>query len=317
MEITLLEKDTLTNGDLDFSPLEKIAEVNYYKTMPRKDLFGIVKNSEYIICNKTVFDKEMFDFCPKLKYIGLCATGFNNIDLNEANERGITVCNVPGYSTDSVAQLTFTFLLALASNITKYDGAVKNGDWISSSTFSYFPYVFTEIKGKTLGIIGYGNIGRAVAAIAKAFGMKVLVSTRTPKNNNGIIYAPREELFKKSDFITLHCPLSAGTKGLICKNTLSLMKPTAFLINTSRGGAVVESDLYDALKNGVIAGAGLDVLNCEPMDKNNPLRNLKNCIVTPHIAWTSKEARTRLISVVAENLENYIKGSPVNTVNEK
>ena len=243
------------------------------------------------------------------------ATGYNNIDIKEAKARGCVVSNVPGYSTNAVAQHTFALILNRYSSVAAYDQTVKNGDWCYSKLFSYFNIPFFELAGKTIGIVGYGAIGKAVKRIAEAFNMNILVHTRSyPKDDSGIRVVSLEELLKESDIVSLHCPLTDETAGLINKDALALMKPSAMLVNTSRGGAVVERDLADALNSGKIAAAALDVLDREPMDVNCPLRNAKNCCITPHIAWAPLETRIRLIDMVSDNLKNYLAGHPANNV---
>ena len=317
IEIVLLEKDTLTTGDMDFTPFERLGKVSYYDTLTGDALLTAVKDAEIVLINKTVFNRELFDACKNLKYIGVFATGFNNVDLKIANERKITVCNVPSYSTESVAQLTMTFILSLASNIAKYDESTHAGKWIESSTFSYFPYKFSEINGKTLGIFGLGEIGESVAKKAMAFGMKIIACTRTKKPVDGVEFVEKDELFAKSDYLSLHCPLTEQTSNTVNEKTLSLMKPTAFIINTSRGGVIDEKALATALKLGKIAGCALDVLQKEPMAEGCPLFNLPNCIVTPHIAWTTVEARERLLKTACQNLKAFLDGKPQNCVNGK
>ena len=251
---------------------------------------------------------------PNLKYIGLFATGYDNIDIQEAARRGIVVCNAPGYSTMSVAQHTFSLLLNLASNTISYNDSVHNGDWIQSSVFTYLKFSIMEISEKKLGIIGYGAIGRAVAEIGRAFGMHPLIHTRTLPKNCPFPIVPFDTLLAESDFVTLHCPLTKQTKHLINANALSKMKKTAYLINTSRGGVIDEDALAAALHSGSIAGAGIDVLTTEPMRNGHPYFTAPNCIITPHIAWASVEARHRLIKIVYENLEAFLRGTPINNV---
>ncbi len=313
MKIVILDRCTVTKGDVDLSPIEKFGEVEYLDILTKEEIIEKLKGKDAVICNKAVIDREIMEKTG-IKFVGLFATGYNNIDTVAARELGVTVCNVPGYSTDSVAQITFALLLELASNTSKYFTSVANGDWMRSKTFSYFSYPITEISGKTLGIFGLGDIGLAVAKIGKAFGMRVIAHTRTPKNVEGIEEVSYEELLRQSDFLSFHCPLNDGTREILDKKALSQMKPTAFLINTSRGGVINEYDLAEALENGVIAGAGLDVLTVEPMSENCPLRNAKNLIMTPHVAWGSLESRIRLIKKVCENLEAFIKGNPINRV---
>lgn len=317
MEIVVLDRNTVTLEDIDFSPLEKIGGVKYYNVLPKTELPCVLKDAEYVICNKAIFDKELINLCQNLKYIGLFATGFNNVDLKTANERNITVCNAPDYSTESVVQHVFALLLNLAGSIGKYDRFTENGGWIKSPTFSFFQFPITELYGKTLGVIGFGAIGKRVSEIAKAFGMKVIVYTRTVPPKNDFEFVSKEELFKRADFISLNCPLNEGTKEIVNKDTLSLMKKSAYIINTARGGVVNQDDLADALNSGKIAGAALDVLETEPMLESNPLYKAKNCIITPHTAWASKEARQRVVDLAALNLKAYLNGNPQNVVNDK
>ncbi len=314
MKITVLDKCTLTVGDIDFSPIEALGEVSYYDLLPHDRIVDAAKDAEVLLCNKAVIGSDIMDGCKKLKYIGLFATGYNNIDIAEAKKRGIVVVNVPGYSTYSVAQLTVAFILAHATSLFEYNTSTHNGDWVRSSAFSYFPYPITELWGKTLGIYGLGAIGRKVAQCAESLGMNVIVNTRTVRDND-YEYVSLEELFKRSDYLTLHAPLTDKNKELICAKTLSLMKPSAYLINTSRGGVINENDLAQALNEGRIAGAALDVLTVEPMREDNPLISAKNCTITPHVAWASYQARVRLIDIVAENIKAYQNGTPVNVVN--
>lgn len=317
LNISILEKDTLTTGDMDFAPFCKLGKVTYYNSIKGDELADAVKDADLVFINKTQYTKELFEKSKKLKFIGIFATGFNNVDLEEATRRGITVCNVPAYSTSSVAQLTMTFILELASNLSLYNKSTHDGKWIESSTFSYFPYKFSEIEGKTLGIFGLGDIGINVAKRALAMGMKVIAYTRTAKAIDGVELVEKDELFKRSDFLTLHSPLNNQTEKTVNEYTLSLMKPTAFIINTSRGGVIDEFALANALKTKRIKGAALDVLTKEPMQKDCPLFGLDNCIITPHIAWTTEEARRRLLIVACENAQKFLEGNPQNVVNSK
>ena len=314
MKITVLDKCTLTVGDIDFSPIEALGDVSYYDILTHNEIIDVAKDTEVLLCNKAVIDADIMDKCKNLKYIGLFATGYNNISTDEAKKRGIIVVNVPGYSTYSVAQLTMAFILSHATSLHSYNESTHSGEWIKSYAFSYFPYPITELYGKTLGVYGMGAIGRKVAECAKTLGMNVIACTRTVRDSE-YEYVSVEELFKRSDYLTLHAPLTAENRELVCKQTLSLMKPTAYLINTSRGGVINEADLADALNNGTIAGAALDVLTVEPMKEGNPLLKAKNCTITPHVAWASLESRIRLINIVAENIKAYQNGTPVNVVN--
>lgn len=315
MKIVILDRNTVTNGDVSFSEIEALGEVTYFDVLPPESLVEAIGDAEVVICNKAYLDRRIIEMCPRLRYIGLFATGYNNIDTEAAKERGIVVCNVPGYSTEAVAQLTFSMILALSGSFCDYTNSTRAGGWIKSDTFSYFPFPLRELKGKTLGIFGYGSIGREVAKIGRAFGMEIITYTRTPSKVEDAETVTKEEIFRRSDFLSLHAPLTPETTKLINADTLSIMKPTAYLINTSRGGAVDEAALADALNKGRIAGAGLDVLSVEPMLADNPLFTAKNCLITPHIAWAPVETRTRLITMVAENIKAFSDNAPINVVN--
>lgn len=318
-KIAILDVNTVTKGDICFDSIDTLGEVSYHDMTTQDRLVDIIGDSDALVCNKARITREIMQKCKNLKYVGLFATGYNNIDLDAANEYGVTVCNVPGYSTESVAQHVFAFILEFASSLSKYNESVHRGEWISANKFSYFSYPLTELYGKTLGIFGYGSIGRAVARIGRAFGMNIIVSTRTVRatEDTDVEFVSLDELFRRSDYLSLHAPLTKETNGLVNKRLLSLMKPTAFLINTARGGLVVEADLTWALNSERISGAGIDVLDIEPMVENHPYLNAKNCIITPHIAWATGEARGRLIGVVYENLKAYFDGKPQNVVNHK
>ena len=315
MRITVLDRDTVTNGDLDFGALEALGEVTYFDVLPHEKIVAACENADAVIINKAEMTRDVLEKLPELKYIGLFATGYNNVDTAAARELGIDVVNAPGYSTASVAQLVFAFILSFATSIGKYDASVHRGDWVSSATFSYFPFRLTELAGKTLGIAGFGAIGGKVAEIGNALGMNVIVYTRTPKTGSPYRFVSKEELFKESDYLSLNCPLNEGTKNLVNRETLALMKPGAFVINTARGGVVDSAALAEALNSGKIAGAGIDVLVKEPMREDDPLRTANNCMITPHIAWASKEARERLIAMVSESLRLWKEGTPRFVVN--
>lgn len=316
MKIAILEAKTVSKGDVSFEEIYRLGDVDEYPLTPAADVVKNIGDAEAVLCNKTIFDEKVLRACPKLKYIGLCATGYNNIDLKTCNELGITVCNVPAYSTAAVAQQVFSFILHFVSKTSEYNKFVKQGGWIKSETFSDFVYPIQELAGKTIGIIGYGSIGRKVAKIAQAFDMKVIVNTRTARQDSSVKFVSVKELFSKADVITAHCPLNEATNGLICRETLEYCKPSCVIINTSRGAVVNEQDLADALNSGKISGAALDVLCQEPMCENNPLLTAKNCIITPHISWAALETRQRLVKIAAENLAEYIAGKPINVVSE-
>lgn len=314
MNIVFLERTTVTVGDMDLTPFDALGEVTYCESYDKTEMRAAAKDAEVLIINKTVVDKAFFDACPKLKCICLLATGYNNVDLVTARERGVAVCNVPGYSTDAVAQLVFGFFLQFAASLPMYQSSVRDGVWCASTRYTYLSWPIHELAGKTLGIVGYGGIGKKVGQIGAAFGMKVLVHTRTPKEDGIAEFATLPEVLRRSDFLTLHCPLTEQTKGLIGREELAMMKPTAYLVNTSRGAVVEEQALADALNNGVIAGAGIDVLDAEPMAISCPYRTAKNCLVTPHIGWAAEEARARLLLEVAENIRAFYAGERRNRV---
>ena len=317
MKITSVDLCTVSAGDIDFSPLDELGEVLYYDVLTPGGLALAARDAEALLVNKAQVDEVLLEACPKLKYVGTYATGYNNVDLAACTRRGITVCNVPGYSTSAVAQHAFALLLCLCGNIDKYSASVANGDWKRSKSFSYMPWQTRELSGLTFGVYGYGNIGRRAAQIASAFGMNVIVCTRTPPADCPYELVTREEIFARSDVLSLHCPLTEQTKGLVNAHTLSLMKRSAILINTARGGLVDEAALAAALNSERIAGAGLDVLAEEPMAKGCPLFKARHTVITPHIAWIPKETRTRLVQAVANNLKCFIQGHPINVVNDK
>ena len=309
-----IDYSSVTNGDLGFEEFEKLGECKYFGVIPRDELFALAADCDAIIVNKVPVDGALLDACPKIKYVGVFATGYNVIDIEACRKRGVTVCNVPNYSTNSVAQHVFALILSLYGKIPEYAASVAAGDWIKSKNFTYFSWGTFEVYGKTLGILGYGNIGKAVAKIASAFGMKVVISTRTKPQNCPYKVVSLEDMLRVSDIVTLHCPQTPATLKIINKDTISLMKDGAILINTARGGVIDEYAVREALDCGKLAGAGVDVLSAEPMSADNPLYGAKNCIITPHIAWVPQEARIRLLQVSAENLRKFIEGNPQNVV---
>ncbi len=316
MKIIILDRCTvISNGDINFDPITTLGECEIYDMMGEDEIITVAKDADAIICNKAVITRRIMNECKNLKYVGLFATGYNNIDLEAANERGIYVVNAPAYSTNSVVQQTFGLMLALASSICRYNASVQSGEWCKSAAFTYLTEPMHELSEKTLGIIGLGTIGKSVARVATAFGMKVIAYTRTVKPDCEYETVGLDELFSRSDFVSLHCPLNDGTKEIVNARTLSLMKKSAYLINTSRGGCVNEADLCKALHNGLIAGAGIDVVTVEPMREDNPLRTAPNTVITPHVAWAAVEARRRLIDIVANGIAAYKNGSPINVVN--
>ncbi len=314
MKITVLDRCTVTAGDVSLAPIEALGDVRFYDTVPHDKLAEVIADSDAVICNKAQITDEIMEKCKNLRYIGLFATGYNNIDIYAAKRRGITVCNVPGYSTDSVVQHAFSMILHFACRTDDYAASVARGDWANSETFSYLAFPTSELRGKTLGIFGFGTIGKAMATVGKAFGMKILAVSHRPMTYDGVEFIDADTLFARADYLTLHCPLTDETRGLVNSRTLSLMKPSAVLINTARGGVVEEAALTEALKNGTIRGAGIDVLDIEPMYKNHHYLTAPNCYITPHVAWAAYEARVRLIDIVAENIRAFASENPINSV---
>lgn len=311
MKIVILDGATAKGRELNFDFLNQFGEVTYYDVTYPDEVLSRAKDADILVINKIVLDRATLSACKKLKLITILATGYNVVDIDAARELGITVCNVPYYSTNSVAQLTFAFILEFANKLSLHTQSVARGDWQNCADFAYTLDTLHELNGKTLGIIGYGSIGRKVAQIGKAFGMNILVSTRTPVDG----CVSKEEVLENADFITLHCPLNEGSKLMINEKSLSMFKPTAYLINTARGGLIDEEALANALNQGKIAGAGLDVLTCEPPKADNPLIHAKNCIITPHMAWASVEARVRLLHATEDNVRAFLQNSPINKVN--
>ncbi len=318
MKIVVLDGCAANSGDISWDDLAQYGELTVYDRTDDADVIARIGDAELITTNKTVIDRHTMESCPKLKYIGVLATGYNVVDLDAAKEHGIVVTNVPAYSTDAVAQFTFALLLELANQVGVHNSSVKDGGWVRSKDFSYSVMPTMELYGKTMGIIGYGSIGQRVADIAHAFGMKVLVSSRTEKKlpeGGWIRWVSREELFAEADVISIHCPLFPETKGMINREAIGLMKRTALVINTARGGCIVEQDLADALNSGCIAGAAVDVVSQEPMKEDNPLLTAKNIIITPHIAWAPREVRQRLLQIAGDNMGAFLAGHPINVVN--
>jgi len=318
MKIVVLDGYTLNPGDLSWDRIKKLGDTVVYDYTPFDKTVERAKGAEIVFTNKTPLGEEELSQLDSLKYIGVLATGYNVVDVEAAKRRNIVVTNVPTYSTKSVAQMTFALILEMTQHVQRHSDAVHNGDWTNSRDFCFWNYPLIELDGKTMGIIGFGRIGQAVADLAKAFGMYVLgydikKSDQTGRKN--FKWAEFDEIFTQSDIVSLHCPLFPETKGIINKDTLRKMKKTAFLVNTSRGPLIVDEDLADALNSDVIAGAALDVLSVEPPKKDNPLLTAKNCIITPHISWATKEARTRLMDIAADNLEAFLAGRIINAVN--
>ena len=318
MKIVVLDGYTLNPGDLSWDGLEAMGELVVYERTPSDLILQRSSSAEIIFTNKTPLDREFFKYNPDVRYIGVLATGYNVVDTEAARDYGVVVTNVPGYGTPSVAQMTFALILELCNRVQRHSDSVKNGRWSASDDFCYWDYPLVELSEKTIGIVGFGSIGRKVADIASAFGMNIIAADQiqtAQSNRYHFKWSEIPQLLSESDIVTLHCPLTPKTKGMINNRTLGLMKSTAFLINTSRGPLVVEQDLADALNQNRIVGAGLDVLSEEPPTRDNPLLFARNCLVTPHIAWASKEARQRLLEIAIHNLKEFMNGRTVHKVN--
>ena len=316
MKIIVLDGYGLNPGDLSWSGMEALGELTVYDRTSPSELLERSADAEVLITNKTLITAEDMSALPQLKYIGVLATGYNVVDIDAAKSHGIVVTNIPAYSTSSVAQMVFAHLLNITQRVGYYADENKQGRWTKSADFCYWDTPLMELDGKKMGIVGFGNIGQATARIAQAFGMEVCVVTSKEQSSlpAGMKKMKLDELFTSCDVVSLHCPLTPTTKEMVNANRLKLMKPQAILINTGRGPLINEQDLADALNEGRIAGAGLDVLSVEPSQKDNPLLSAKNCFITPHIAWATKEARIRLMNIAVENLKAYQEGHIINNV---
>jgi glycerate dehydrogenase len=316
MKIVILDGYTMNPGDLSWEPFYELGEVAYFDRTPKELTPERIGQAEIVLTNKVVVNREIIESAPNIRFIGVLATGYDVVDVAVAREKNICVSNIPSYSSSSVAQLVFAHLLAHCNRVEHHDAYIKNGGWCRSAYDSFFITPQTELAGKTLGVVGYGNIGSKVAQIALGFGMKVLISNRSVKTGlpEGITQVPIEDLFRESDVVSLHCPLTENTLRFVNRSLIGLMKKSALLINTSRGKLIEEDDLALALNNGDIAGASLDVLSVEPPDPDNPLLSAKNCILTSHLGWSTYEARSRLMDMALENVKAFLGGNPINLV---
>ena len=319
MKAVILEADAVDHGDLSWEPVTSVVETKVYGNTTEENKYDHIGNAEIVFVNKIRMDTEVFDRCPAIRYIGVCATGYNVIDMDAARKHNVTVTYVPAYSTESVAQLTWGMILETVCHISLHNESVHKGDWVKSDIFCYWLAPVTELAGKTIGIVGYGNIGRRVCEIARAFHMNVLVNTAHPekyeednKDDLNISFTDMDTLLSRADIISLHCPLTKETEGIINRNNIEKMKTGVIIINVSRGGLVVEEDLTAALESGKVAGAAVDVVSIEPMRADNPLLNAPNIVITPHMGWASVDARKRLIDVVAGNLKAFLEGREEN-----
>lgn len=314
IKIVITDADTVFDSNITTDFLLPFGEVRAFSLTAPEELSERIADADIVLCNKSRIGRAEMEKAEKLKYIGLFATGYNNIDVVAARELGITVCNVPGYSTDAVAQHTFAFILAILNRVGEYNETVKQGDWIKSRTFSYFPFPISELAGKKLGIVGYGAIGQRVGKIGRAFGMELLVHNRSAISDPEATQVPFDTLLREADVVTMHCPLNAQSEKMMNAEAFSKMKKGAVFVNTARGMLCDEEALRDALLSGHLLGAGVDVLCEEPMSENCPLIGIENCLITPHIAWAGLQTRRRLMGVVAENIEAFLSGRPQNVV---
>jgi glycerate dehydrogenase len=317
MKIVVLDGYALNPGDLSWDGLKKLGDCYIYDRTKPEAIFTRIGNAEAIITNKVVIDKVIIERLPSLKYIGVTATGYNIVDVQAASERNIVVTNIPAYSTESVAQLVFAHILNVTNRVELHANSVRDGEWSTNPDFAYWKTPQTELAGKTIGIIGFGRIGRKVAELAQVFGMKVVFQNRSVKTDipKGMTQKSLAEVFAESDFISLNCPLTEENNALVNKGLIENMKPNAILINTGRGGLIHEADLAEALNSGRMAAACLDVLSTEPPSPKNPLISAKNCFITPHIGWATLEARQRLMDITIENLTSFQRGQIQNRVN--
>ncbi|MBX3256836.1 MAG: D-2-hydroxyacid dehydrogenase [Chitinophagaceae bacterium] len=317
MRIVILDGYTINPGDLTWQAFEQLGDLKVYERTPVEQVAERAAGAEIVLTNKAKVTANAIQALTSLRYIGELATGYDNVDIKAAAERGIPVCNVPGYSTHSVAQLTWALILELTCNTAQRSAEVHAGAWVRSKDFCFGHEGLFELQGKTLGLVGLGQIGTAVARIALAFGMKVVAVVRNPAKYNlpGVRFVSRDECFGESDFVSLHCPLTDDTRQMVNASLINTMKPSAYIINTARGALINEKDLAEALNNKRIAGAALDVLSAEPASADNPLLKADNCIITPHIGWATKEARERLLDESVKNIQAFLEGKPRNVVN--
>lgn len=315
MKIVLTDSQTVFDNKVTAEPLNEFGEVKDYGLLRYDEIANAIAEADIVVCNKTLLNEDTLKSAKNLKYIGLFATGYNNIDIDYCSKHGITVCNAGSYSTNAVAQHTFALILEHFNNTANYNQYVQDGLWKRSKTFSPFVYPLCELAGKTIGIVGFGNIGKAVAKIANAFEMNVIAYNRSEKSAENVKFVSLEELIENSDIVTVHCPLNTQSENMFNKETFAKMKHGALFVNTARGGVMNENDLYEALNSGHLGGACIDTLKVEPMEQNCILMQAKNCIITPHIAWAPVETRLRLMDIVTSNIRNYLNGTPTNVVN--
>ncbi len=318
LKAVILDGYTENPGDLSWETIEKLTDLTVYDRTPPELIVERAKDADILIVNKVVITKEIIAQLPRLKFVSTLATGFNQVDGVALRERGISLSNIPAYSTNAVAQMVFAFILELTNQTGKYTEDVKSGTWTACQDFCYWNTPLYELDGKTLGIIGFGKIGSRVSEIGKAFGMKTLAYTPSGKKEGypDVTFTDINTVLENSDYISVHCPLTDKTAGLINKDFIGKMKKHAYIINTSRGPVANEKDIYDALETGRLSGYGTDVLSTEPPKADNPLLKAKNCLITPHVAWAAYETRLRLMGILEENIKGYLSGKLVNVVNK-
>lgn len=319
-EIVILDGYTENPGDLSWAGFEALGKLTVYDRTPLSDDEEIIRRigqAGIVYTNKTPLRRAVFERCPGIKFVGVLATGFNVVDVAAAKERGIPVCNIPTYGTDAVGQFAIALLLEICHHVAHHSDAVHQGRWTSCPDFCFWDYPLIELAGKTMGIIGFGRIGQATGRIARALGMKVIAVDEHASDAGREIaeYVALDELFARSDVISLHCPLLPSTEGLVNKDSIAKMKDGVIILNNSRGPLIVEQDLADALNSGKVYAAGVDVVSTEPIRPDNPLLAAKNCLITPHISWAPKESRQRLMDIAVDNLAKFLSGTPVNVVN--
>ncbi len=319
MKIVVLDGYTENPGDLTWDGLEKLGDLVVYARTETEKIKERIADAEIVIVNKTKIDKTVLDDCPSIKYIGVLATGYNNVDVEYAKEKGVLVANVPTYGTFAVGQFAIALLLEICHRIGHHDKVVHEGNWTHNADWCFWDYPLIELAGKTMGIIGFGRIGKTTGRIGKALGMKIIAYTPQPQaeEKKEVEFLEKlDDLFAQADVVVLHCPLFPETKEIINKINIEKMKDGVIIINNSRGGLVNEKDLAEALKSGKVYAAGLDVVSTEPIEEENPLLMAPNCIITPHISWASKESRERLLSIASDNVAAFISGKPLNIVNK-
>lgn len=317
-KIVVLDGYAANPGDISWAPLQELGELIVYDRTSPEDVIDKIEGADYVFTNKVPITAEAMDSCKELKWIGVLATGYNIVDIAHAKKLGIPVTNIPAYSTPTVAQNVFAHILHICNRVSNHAESVSKGKWSSCEDFTFRDYPQIELDKKTIGLIGFGAIGKKTAQVAQAFGMRVLVHTPHPSNeyeSETLSFTDLDTLLKESDIVSLHCPLTASTAGMINKQALRIMKPSAILINTGRGPLINEADLAEALKDGIISAAGLDVLCSEPPEADNPLFDCDTCFITPHVSWASNEARIRLHEIAFDNLKSFIEGKPKNIVN--